>query len=119
MVASGALHVKDSKCVDQPTIANVSLSNLLATTMLPVSRDPYPQFRVQNSVEPGKAIEEAKIDSDSLVQNGVELMVGGDRDEVTAEVEQSDIDDDMTIAVEAFEDTVGSSDANSVQTNNS
>lgn len=85
--------------------------------MLTVSNDPYPQPMVQNSAEPNKATEEPKLHSDS-VQNGVEPMVG-DRDEVMAEVEQADIDDDMTIAIEAFEDIVGSSETNSVQTNNS
>ncbi|ONI25868.1 hypothetical protein PRUPE_2G324400 [Prunus persica] len=91
--------------------------NLLVTTMLTVSTDPYPQPMVQNSAEPKQATEEPKLHSDS-VQNGVESMVG-DRDEVMAEVEQADIDDDMTIAIEAFEDIVGSSETNSVQTNNS
>ncbi|VVA11457.1 PREDICTED: serine/threonine-phosphatase 4 [Prunus dulcis] len=91
--------------------------NLLVTTMLTVSTDPYPQPMVQNSAEPKQATEEPKLHSDS-VQNGVEPMVG-DRDEVMAEVEQADIDDDMTIAIEAFEDIVGSSETNSVQTNNS
>lgn len=85
--------------------------------MLTVSTDPYPQPMVQNSAEPKQATEEPKLHSDS-VQNGVESMVG-DRDEVMAEVEQADIDDDMTIAIEAFEDIVGSSETNSVQTNNS
>ncbi|KAB2598889.1 serine/threonine-protein phosphatase 4 regulatory subunit 2-B-like [Pyrus ussuriensis x Pyrus communis] len=93
--------------------------NLLVTSMLTASTDPYPQSTVQNSVEPDKAIEEAKIHSDSVAQNGVEPMVSGDMDEVMSEVEQADIDNDMTIAMEAFEDIVGSSDANSVQTNDS
>ncbi|TQD70965.1 hypothetical protein C1H46_043505 [Malus baccata] len=104
-----------------PNLSKLALAlekNLLVTSMLTVSTDPYPQSTVQNSVEPDNAIEEPKIHSDS-VQNGVEPVVGSDSDEVMAEVEQADIDDDMTIAVEAFEDIVGSSDANSVQTNNS
>ncbi|KAB2596945.1 serine/threonine-protein phosphatase 4 regulatory subunit 2-like [Pyrus ussuriensis x Pyrus communis] len=104
-----------------PNLSKLALAlekNLLVTSMLTVSTDPYPQSTVQNSVEPDKAIDEPKIHSDS-VQNGVEPVEGGDRDEVMAEVEQADIDDDMTIAMEAFEDIVGSSDANSVQTNNS
>ncbi|KAL6291797.1 hypothetical protein ACE6H2_009307 [Prunus campanulata] len=103
-----------------PNLSKLALAlekNLLVTTMLTVSTDPYPQPMVQNSAEPNKSTEEPKLHSDS-VQNGVEPMVG-DRDEVMAEVEQADIDDDMTIAIEAFEDIVGSSETNSVQTNNS
>ncbi|KAM1270205.1 hypothetical protein ACFX2I_002301 [Malus domestica] len=102
-----------------PNLSKLALAlekNLLVTSMLTASTDPYPQSTVQNSVEPDKAIEEAKIHSDSVAQNGVEPMVSGDRDEVMSEVVQADIDNDMTIAMEAFEDIVGSSDANSVQT---
>ncbi|KAM1184066.1 hypothetical protein ACFX19_002340 [Malus domestica] len=102
-----------------PNLSKLALAlekNLLVTSMLTASTDPYPQSTVQNSIEPDKAIEEAKIHSDSVAENGVEPMVSGDRDEVMSEVVQADIDNDMTIAMEAFEDIVGPSDANSVQT---
>ncbi|KAL6122959.1 hypothetical protein ACLB2K_075483 [Fragaria x ananassa] len=102
-----------------PNLSKLALAlekNLLVTSMLTISTDPYPQSALQNAVEPEKASEEPKLHSDSM-QNGVEPMVG-DRDEVMVEVEQADIDDDMAIAMEAFEDIV-SSETNSVQTNNS
>ncbi|XP_061995647.1 uncharacterized protein LOC133713629 [Rosa rugosa] len=103
-----------------PNLSKLALAlekNLLVTSMLTISTDPYPQSVLQKTDEPEKASEEPKLHSDS-VQNGVEPMVG-DRDEVMVEVEQADIDDDMAIAMEAFEDIVGSSETNSVQTNNS
>ncbi|XP_050386230.1 uncharacterized protein LOC126802625 [Argentina anserina] len=103
-----------------PNLSKLALAlekNLLVTSMLTISMDPYPQSVLQKTDEPEKASEEPKLHSDS-VQNGVEPVVG-DRDEVMVEVEQADIDDDMAIAMDAFEDIVGSSETNSVQTNNS
>lgn len=86
--------------------------------MLSMSTDPYLQSVMQKIAEPEKASEEPKLHSD-LVQNGVEQPMVSDRDEVMVEVEQADIDDDMSIAMEAFEDIVGSSETSSVQTDNS
>lgn len=77
--------------------------------------DPYPQA-MQKLDEPDKAHEVPQLQSNSI-QNGVEPMVDGD--EIMAEVQEADIDDDMTIDMEAFEEIVGSSESNSTPTGNS
>lgn len=84
--------------------------------MLSISTDPYPQSTIEPN-ESEKADEEPKVQSNS-VQNGVE-HVTGDRDEVMTEVDEAEIDDNMTIDMEAFEDLVGSSGTNTAPTNNS
>ncbi|KAK9914664.1 hypothetical protein M0R45_038428 [Rubus argutus] len=55
----------------------------------------------------------------ALEKNLLVTSMLSDRDEVMVEVEQADIDDDMSIAMEAFEDIVGSSETSSVQTDSS
>ncbi|KAK7853641.1 hypothetical protein CFP56_035233 [Quercus suber] len=91
-------------------------NNLLVTSMLSKSIDQYPQSTVQKPDEPEKASKELEAHPNS-VQNGVEPMVG-DGDEVMTDVE-ADIDDDMTIDMEAFEEIVGSSEKKSEPTANS
>lgn len=59
--------------------------------------------------EPEKGLEEQKHLPDA-VENGIE-SVAGDRDEVMAEV-VAEINDDMTIDMEAFREIVASSDTN-------
>lgn len=66
--------------------------------------------------EPEKASEEAQPQSNPI-QNGVEPVVG-DRDEIMTEVEEADIED-MTIDMDAFQEMVGSSEANSTVAGNS
>ncbi|KAF3957142.1 hypothetical protein CMV_017812 [Castanea mollissima] len=73
--------------------------------MLSKSIDQYPQSTVQKPDEPEKASEELEAHPNSE-QNGVEPRVG-DGDEVMTDVE-ADIDDEMTIDMEAFEEIVGS-----------
>ena len=68
-----------------------------------------PQSTMQKPDEPEKASEELEAHPNS-VQNGIEPMVG-DGDEVMADVE-ANIDDDMTIDMEAFEEIVRSSEKN-------
>ncbi|KAK5819700.1 uncharacterized protein LOC108464404 isoform X1 [Gossypium arboreum] len=87
--------------------------NLLVTSTLTVCTEPYPEM--MPNPEPEKATEEAPLQSDS-VQNGVESMVG-DRDEIMTEVE-ADIEE-MTIDVDAFQEMVGPSEANSTAAENS
>lgn len=102
-----------------PSLSKLALAlekNLLVTSMLAISTDPYPQSTVRNPDEPEKVSEEPKAHPNS-VQNGVEPMIG-DRDEVMTDAE-ADIDDDMTIDMEAFEEIVGSSEKNSEPTANS
>lgn len=102
-----------------PNLSKLGLAlekNLLVTSILSKSIDQYPQSTVQKPDEPAKASEELKAHPNS-VQNGVEPMVG-DGDEVMTDVE-ADIDDDMTIDMEAFEEIVGSSEKKSEPTANS
>ncbi|PON41464.1 Protein phosphatase 4 core regulatory subunit R [Parasponia andersonii] len=102
-----------------PNLSKLALAlekNLLVTSMLSISGDPYPQSTIEPN-EPEKANEEPEMQSSS-VQNGVEHM-SGDGDEVMAEVEEADIDDNMTIDMEAFEDLVGSSETNTAAANDS
>ncbi|PPD82099.1 hypothetical protein GOBAR_DD20958 [Gossypium barbadense] len=87
--------------------------NLLVTSTLTVCTEPYPEM--MPNPEPEKATEEAPLQSNS-VQNGVESMVG-DRDEIMTEVE-ADIEE-MTIDVDAFQEMVGPSEANSTAAENS
>lgn len=95
----------------------LQLQNLLVTSTLTVCTDPYPQTMTQSPEESEKTSEEPQLNSHS-VQSGIEPMVG-DRDEVMMEVEQGDIDDEMTIDMEALDEIVGSSEANSTPTGNS
>nr|XP_023920758.1 serine/threonine-protein phosphatase 4 regulatory subunit 2-A-like [Quercus suber] len=102
-----------------PNLSKLGLAlekNLLVTSMLSKSIDQYPQSTVQKPDEPEKASKELEAHPNS-VQNGVEPMVG-DGDEVMTDVE-ADIDDDMTIDMEAFEEIVGSSEKKSEPTANS
>lgn len=86
---------------------------MLVTSTLTVCTEPYPEM--MPNPEPEKATEEAPLQSNS-VQNGVESMVG-DRDEIMTEVE-ADIEE-MTIDVDAFQEMVGPSEANSTAAENS
>lgn len=94
-----------------PNLSKLALAlekNLLVTSMLTISTDPYPQQVVSKPDEPGKANEEPKPHPYS-VENGAE-PVEGDADEVMTDVEEAEIDDEMTIDMEAFEEIVGSSE---------
>jgi serine/threonine-protein phosphatase 4 regulatory subunit 2 len=82
--------------------------------MLTISTDPYPQSVMPKADEAAeKAGEEEPEPHLSSVQNGVEAVVVGDRDEVMTDVEEAEIDDEMTIDMEAFEEIVGSSEPKS------
>ncbi|XP_062145568.1 uncharacterized protein LOC133853237 [Alnus glutinosa] len=98
-----------------PNLSKLALAlekNLLVTSMLTISTDPYPQLTIlQKADEAEKASEEPKPHPNS-VQNGVEAVLG-DRDEVMTDVEEAEIDDEMTIDMEAFEEIVGSSEPKS------
>lgn len=79
-----------------------------------ISTDPYPQPMMQMSNEADKANEQPKLHSNNSVENGVEA-IASDRDETMAEVGEANVDDDMTINMEAFQDIVGGpSETNSV-----
>lgn len=103
-----------------PNLSKLALAlekNLLVTSTLAVCTDPYPQQALEKPAESDKPSEELQVQS-SLVQNGVEPVVG-DGDEIMTEVEEADIDDDMTIDMEALEEIVASSETNSTSTGNS
>uniref|UniRef100_A0A5B7C9K4 Putative serine/threonine-protein phosphatase 4 regulatory subunit 2-A n=1 Tax=Davidia involucrata TaxID=16924 RepID=A0A5B7C9K4_DAVIN len=91
--------------------------NLLVTSTLTISADPYPPSIVRRLDEPGKRSEKPQVQFNS-VQNGVKPMVG-DRDEIMTELEEANVDDNITIDVETFEEIVGSSETNSIPTNHS
>ncbi|XP_055801250.1 uncharacterized protein LOC129870468 isoform X2 [Solanum dulcamara] len=86
--------------------------NLLVTSTLPISSDPY---TIQNATE---ADPETKV---SPVQsNGVEpIASAGDADEVMAEVEEAEVEDVMTIDMDTIEAIVRSSEADTTPTSDS
>ncbi|KAM7499873.1 hypothetical protein LguiA_024287 [Lonicera macranthoides] len=101
-----------------PNLSKLALAlekNLTVTSTLTICTDPYPAVVNQSNKE---SKELPQLESTSPVQNGTELpMAGGDRDEIMAEVEEgADVNDDMTIDMETFEDIVRSSEANAVPT---
>ncbi|XVF80766.1 hypothetical protein PTKIN_Ptkin15bG0101600 [Pterospermum kingtungense] len=102
-----------------PNLSKLALAlekNLLVTSTLTVCTKPSPQMMPNPELD--KASGEAQPQSNSI-QNGVETVaVARDRDEIMTEVEEADIDD-MTIDMDAFQDMVGSSEANSAATENS
>ncbi|KAH7572423.1 hypothetical protein JRO89_XS04G0254500 [Xanthoceras sorbifolium] len=100
-----------------PNLSKLALAlekNLLVTSMLTPCTDPYPQ-RTQTPVESDEAREETQLHSNS-VENGAEPQPMVDGDEVMAEVEETDIDDEMTIDMEEM---VGPSEKNATPTENS
>ncbi|KAK3210954.1 hypothetical protein Dsin_015660 [Dipteronia sinensis] len=106
-----------------PNLSKLALAlekNLLVTSTLTPCADPYPQTTqtTQTPVESEKASEEAQLHSNS-VENGAEPLHMVDGDEVMAEVEEADIDDEMTIDMEALEEIVGPSEKNATPTENS
>ncbi|XP_062119811.1 uncharacterized protein LOC133834271 [Humulus lupulus] len=98
-----------------PNLSKLALAlekNLLVTSMLTISTDPYPQPAAIEPNKPEKANEEPKMESISA-QNGVEDATG-DKDEVMTEVEEADTVDNMTIEMEALENFVESTETNTV-----
>ncbi|CAL5427953.1 unnamed protein product [Camellia sinensis] len=115
-----------ARCI-YPNLSKLALAlekNLLVTSTLTISADPYPPAMMQKpeeidkrDEEPQERGEEPQVASNP-VENGVEHVIGGN-DEVTTEVEEADVNDDMTIDMEVFEEIVGSSESNSVPTTGS
>ncbi|KAF4380277.1 hypothetical protein F8388_024570 [Cannabis sativa] len=108
-----------------PNLSKLALAlekNLLVTSMLTISTDPYPQPKaiLPEPIEPEKASEEPpKMESDSAAaapQNGVEDS-SGDKDEVMTEVDEADTVDNMTIDMEALESFVESTETNTAPPN--
>ncbi|KAI4295309.1 hypothetical protein L6164_035369 [Bauhinia variegata] len=97
-----------------PKLSKLALAiekNLLVTSTLTCCTDPYPQTVEQQPDDQDKASDEQKQNS-SGAPNGIEPLVADKDDEVMTEADTSD---DMTIDMEAFEDIVKSSEANSAE----
>lgn len=89
------------------------LQNLLVTSTLTPCTDPYPQ-RAQTPAESEKINEETQVHTKS-VENGTESQpMVGDGDEIMTEVEETEIDDEMTIDMDALEEMVGPHEPNPV-----
>lgn len=97
--------------------------NLLVTSTLTISADPYPPSLMQKPEEIDKRGEEPQEGGEEpqenaiSEQNGLEQLTL-DKDEVMTEVE-ADVGDEMTMDMEAFEQIVGPSESNSAPTTES
>ncbi|XP_009607957.1 uncharacterized protein LOC107769224 isoform X1 [Nicotiana tabacum] len=85
--------------------------NLLVTSTLTISSDPYASSNMQNATAPDRETKGSPILSNS-VSNGAEpIASAGDSDEVMAEVEEAEVEDVMTIDMDTIEAIVRSSEA--------
>ncbi|GLT97380.1 hypothetical protein SLE2022_149470 [Rubroshorea leprosula] len=110
-----------------PNLSKLALAlekNLLVTSTITACSDPYPQTTIPNPSEQDKASEELQPPLPPLpppqsesIQNGVEPTV--DRDEIMTEVEETEIDHDMSIDMDSFQEMVESSETNSTPAGNS
>ncbi|GMI69013.1 hypothetical protein HRI_000570500 [Hibiscus trionum] len=101
-----------------PKLSKLALAlekNLLVTSTLTSCTKPCPETMPDPEPEPEKASEEAQPQSDSI-QNGVEPMAGV-RDEITTDAEADT--EEMTINMDAFQETAGPSEAKSTAAENS
>lgn len=88
------------------------------TSTLAVSSDPHVP---SSNPKPNESDESEKAEEQKLsnaVENGIE-PIAGDGDEVMVEVEEADMNDDMTMDMETFEEIVGSSETNNAPNSNS
>lgn len=96
-----------------PKLSKVSLAlekNLLVTSTLTISTDPYSLTAKQNSNGSYEGSDHAKPQTSS-VENGVELPLA-DKDEVMADVHEVEVGEDLTTTkMETTEDPVESSEA--------
>ncbi|KAI3457879.1 hypothetical protein Pfo_014542 [Paulownia fortunei] len=100
-----------------PKLSKLSLAlekNLLVTSTLAISTDPYPLATEQNSNGTYEGSGGARPQTNSL-ENGVEPSVG-DRDEIMAEVHEAEVGEDITMDMETIEDIVRSSESNPTPT---
>lgn len=72
------------------------MQNLLVTSMLSISTDPQLQTTEEDT--------NAAATEDTNTPNGIEAVVGGDKDEIMTEVEEADVDDAMTIDMETIDE---------------
>ncbi|KAK6155427.1 hypothetical protein DH2020_009675 [Rehmannia glutinosa] len=100
-----------------PKLSKLSLAlekNLLVTSTLTISTDPYQLPTEQNSNGTYEESGVAKPQTDP-VENGVEPPEG-DRDEVMTEVQEIEVGEDMTVDMETIEGIVRSSEADPTPT---
>ncbi|CAN8256038.1 unnamed protein product [Cochlearia groenlandica] len=87
-----------------PKLSKLALAlekNLLVTSMLSISADT--QTESQITVETNAAAEDTKTTAANWVPNGTEAR-GDDKDEIMAEVEETDVDDAMPIDMETIDE---------------
>ncbi|CAN4096690.1 unnamed protein product [Withania somnifera] len=85
--------------------------NLLVTSTLAISSDPYAPSTIQNATEPDRETKGSPVQP-NIVSNGVEPIAStGDADEVMAEVEEAEVEYVMTIDMDTIEAMVRSSEA--------
>ncbi|MCD7466222.1 hypothetical protein HAX54_002746 [Datura stramonium] len=90
--------------------------NLLVTSILTISSNPYASTTIENATEPDRETKGSPVQS-NLVSNGVEpIGSAGDADEVMAEVEEAEVEDVMTIDMDTIEAIVRSSEADTMPT---
>lgn len=112
-----------------PVLSKLALAlekNLLVTSTLPVCTDPNPQTETANPDEQDKVIEEEVPSQSEPMQNGVEVEVEAeaeaeaagakdeDRDEIMTEVDEADIDHDMSIDMDSIQEMVEPSEADTL-----
>ncbi|KAH6813637.1 serine/threonine-protein phosphatase 4 regulatory subunit-like protein [Perilla frutescens var. frutescens] len=98
-----------------PKLSKLSLAlekNLLVTSTLKISSDPYPLTTEQNSNGPYEGNGNA-LPQNNAVENGVEASPVEDRDEVMAEAQEAEVGEDTTMEMETIDDIVKSTEANS------
>ncbi|KAG2239315.1 hypothetical protein Bca4012_024060 [Brassica carinata] len=86
-----------------PKLSKLALAlekNLLVTSMLSISTDP----QLQPTEDASAATENTEPAAANWAQNGIEAVVGGDKDEIMTEVEEADVDDAMTIDMETIDE---------------
>ncbi|KAL0843207.1 hypothetical protein Bca101_016452 [Brassica carinata] len=88
-----------------PKLSKLALAlekNLSVTSMLSISTDP----QSQTTEEANAATEDTETAAANGIQpNGIEAVVGGDKDEIMTEVEEeADVDDAMTIDMETIDE---------------
>lgn len=88
------------------------LQNLLVTSTLTISSDPYASSNMQNATAPDREETNGAPILSNSVSNGAEpIASAGDSDEVMAEVEEAEVEDVMTIDMDTIEAIVRSSEA--------
>ncbi|KAL3521750.1 hypothetical protein ACH5RR_019899 [Cinchona calisaya] len=100
-----------------PNLSKLALAlekNLLVTSMLTISTDPYPATSGPRLTTGERRNEDSNAKLNST-QNGVQPL-GGDGDEIMTEVQEVEAHKDMMIDMETFEEIHGTSETNCTPT---